>query len=131
MEQNEPHIKNIRETTTKRIIKAVEESQGLLTLAAKKAGISYTTIQRYRRDNPTVAQAIEEARERTLDFAEGKLMENIRNGDNTAIIFYLKTQGKHRGYVERVESTGKDGGPITLVSDMTDEQLRNIAAGRR
>ena len=32
---------------------------------------------------------------------------------------------------QRREVTGEDGDPIRMVMDMTDEQLRNIAAGRR
>lgn len=32
--------------------------------------------------------------------------------DASAVIFFLKTKGKHRGYVERSELTGKDGAPI-------------------
>ena len=32
--------------------------------------------------------------------------------DASAVIFFLKTKGKKRGYVERNEVTGKDGAPI-------------------
>jgi hypothetical protein len=101
-----------REETAARIIAAISESSGLLTLAAKKAGLGYSTVWRYTQDFPTVKQAVIEAKERMLDFAEGKLYEKIKSGDNTAIIFYLKTQGKARGYIERQEVTGKDGEPI-------------------
>ena len=42
-------------------------------------------------------------REGLKDFAEGKLMQQIDGGNITAIIFYLKTQAKDRGYIEKVE----------------------------
>jgi hypothetical protein len=32
--------------------------------------------------------------------------------DTSAVIFFLKTRGKKRGYVERNEVTGKDGTPV-------------------
>ena len=35
--------------------------------------------------------------------AEGKLMKKINVEDTTSIIFYLKTQGKERGYIEKSE----------------------------
>jgi len=98
-----------REETCARIIKAIGECNGLLTLAAKKAGVGYTTINRYAHDFPSVHQAVIDAKETMLDFAEGKLYQKIKDGDNTAIIFYLKTQGKARGYIERQEFANPPG----------------------
>ena len=95
-----------REDTCARIIKSLHESQGLLTLAARKAGVSYTTVKRYAAEFPSVHDAVQEAKESMLDFAEGKLYQKIRDGDTASIIFYLKTQGKGRGYIERQEVTG-------------------------
>jgi len=116
-----------REETCARIITALRETQGLLTLAARKAGVSYTTINRYVGEFPSVAAAVHEAKESMLDFAEGKLMENIRAGDNACIIFYLKTQGKGRGYIERTEHTGEGGGPVRVEIDAKDKLLSAIA----
>ena len=45
----------------------------------------------------------ENVKESLLDLAESKLMENINNNENIAIIFYLKTKGKQRGYIEKQE----------------------------
>lgn len=44
-----------------------------------------------------------EAKESTYDFAEGKLLTNIKDGKETSLIFFLKTQCKKRGYVEKSE----------------------------
>ena len=38
-------------------------------------------------------------------------------------MFYLKTKGKHRGYVERNETTGKDGGPLSIAVSPQDAKL--------
>jgi len=103
-----------RELTAQKIITALGESKGLLTLAARKAGISYTTVKRYALEMATVRQAVNDAKESMLDFAESQLYQKIKDGDNTAIIFYLKTQGKSRGYIERQEFTGTDGSPVLL-----------------
>lgn len=66
-------------------------------------GVTRNAIYDMVRKYPEVRQALEESREEMLDVAEGKLFQNIANNDNTAIIFYLKTIGKKRGYVERYE----------------------------
>jgi len=115
-----------REETAARIIAAISESSGLLTLAAKKAGLGYSTVWRYTQEFPTVKQAVIEAKERMLDFAEGKLYERIMSGDNAAIIFYLKTQGKARGYVERQEVTGEGGQPIKTEIIVQSEKAKEL-----
>ncbi len=38
-----------------------------------------------------------------LDFMESRLLKAIDKGNVTAIIFYLKTKGKDRGYIEPQE----------------------------
>ncbi len=118
-----------REETAARIIKALHESNGLLTEAAALSGIGYRTINRYVAEYPSVKEAAQEAKERMLDFAESKLYSKIKDGDNTCIIFYLKTQGKSRGYIEREELTGADGvpvGPEPDIKELSDDALLRI-----
>ena len=55
------------------------------------------------------------------DFVESKLLQKIKDGDTSAIIFYCKTQLKERGYTERKEITGADG--KDLFATKTDEEL--------
>lgn len=94
------------------VINAIRQNRGILTLTAKHLGCSRTTVQRYVDEYPTVAQALKDERESLLDLAEGSLFEQVRKGNITAIIFTLKTIGKHRGYVERQEIANTE--PITL-----------------
>lgn len=124
-----------REQTARRIILALGEAKGLLTLAARKAGVSYKTIWRYTQDFPSVKQAVEEAKESITDFAEGKLFEKISKGDTACIIFYLKTKGKIRGYIERQEVTGADGGPqvykLIVASEKGKRNVEKVIGGAR
>jgi hypothetical protein len=103
------------EKTAARIIKAVKETHGFLSAAAPRAGVGYRTIVRYANEYPSVIQAVQEAKEEMKDYAESKLFKQIEEGNLTAIIFYLKTQAKDRGYTERTEHTGKDGEGIQLI----------------
>lgn len=48
-----------------------------------------------------------------------------------AICFVLKTLGKKQGWTERVEHTGKDGGPMEFdLSRLTDDELRAIESAQ-
>jgi hypothetical protein len=49
-----------------------------------------------------------------IDDAESEIYKQFKKGNTAALIFFLKTQGKQRGYVERQEITGKDGNSITV-----------------
>jgi len=95
-------------------IDAIHNSRGLLTAAADALGCTRGAIYAAAQKHPEIKQAIEDARDRTTDMAESKLFQKISEGDNTAIIFYLKTQAKKRGYVERQEVTGADGNELTV-----------------
>lgn len=88
------------------VVESVRQNRGMLTAAAKQLGISYETIRRYCHRFPAVARAVQDAREEMTDLAEMALWRQIEQGAAWAICFYLKTQGRGRGYVERHEVAG-------------------------
>jgi len=100
--------------TSDKMIKAIREKHGNLSAAARYLGCSRNTIARYIENYPTVKAVYDEERETLIDFAENQLFQQVKDGNITAIIFTLKTIGKHRGYVERQEVTGADGGAIVV-----------------
>ena len=79
------------------------EAGGILTTAARKLGCASCTVYEYLQRFPALKDVLAEARESSVDLAESKLIEAIKADNLTAIIFYLKTQGKSRGYSERSE----------------------------
>jgi hypothetical protein len=85
------------------MIRAIDETKGLLTVAAKRLGCSPDTIHRYRKTHPKIEEAIQNARNSITDLAEAALYKAIQAGEAWAVCFYLKTQGKGRGYIERTE----------------------------
>lgn len=100
--------------TTQDAKRAIKEAKGFVTTAAKALGISRTQLYNIINRHPTVKEALDDAREEMKDFAEAQLFKNIKDGKETSLIFYLKTQAKDRGYIERqqMEHSGPDGGPI-------------------
>ena len=55
----------------------------------------------YKKISPGYVEQAEDIQETTVDMAESKLLTSINEGNVAAIIFYLKTKGKKRGYVEQ------------------------------
>jgi hypothetical protein len=112
--------RKVRSYNDQEIIKALLASHGLVSHAARRLKCTPGTIQNHIKNNTEVAAACQQARDTMLDFTESKLFESIKGGDLHAIIFYLKTQGKSRNYIERQELTGKDGAPVSPVADKLD-----------
>lgn len=82
------------------IIKAIRDTYGVKTEMARRLGVVNQTIYNYLKRWPELEEEVVKAREQIVDLAETKLIDLIRQGDKTAIIFTLKTLGKNRGYVE-------------------------------
>lgn len=106
-------------------IDAIKEANGFITHAARKLDTSRTTLHAMINRHPKLKEAVIDAREGMKDFAESKLLQNIKDGKETSLIFYLKTQAKDRGYVERQELTGKDGDDITIKFSWQDDDNNN------
>lgn len=92
-------------TKQQKFLKAFEESFGVISYACKAAGVARQSYYNWRKKDPEFNAKVEEIEEAAIDVVESKLLSAINNGDLTAIIFYLKTKGKKRGYVERVENS--------------------------
>jgi len=103
------------------MLQALTSTLGNVTDAAEKIGIARKTHYEWLKDDAEYSAAVASLKNVALDFAESqlkKLMEGaerqalthdgevvtIKDAPNTsAVIFYLKTQGKQRGYIERQE----------------------------
>ena len=109
-----------RQYKAKEVADALTRAKGFVSLAAKALGCDPTTIYRHIEKHESVRRAIHDAREAMKDFTELKLQSRINDGSDTAIIFYLKTQGQDRGYIEKqqMELSGSLG---VKVIDFTDE----------
>ena len=92
----------------------VDKYKGNIAAIARHFGVSRGTIYNRIKDSATLAVAVEDARETMLDNAESMLYKHIADNNLTALIFYLKTQGRERGYVEKLEHTGPNDGEIVI-----------------
>lgn len=105
------------------MIEALEESLGVVTTACRKVGISRDAHYRWKKDDREYAARVDALSNVALDFAESKLFSLIQDQNPTAIIFYLKTQGKGRGYYEhRTQDITSGNQPITINMIPVDPQ---------
>ena len=102
------------------VIDALNEGKGYVSKVASLLGCAPVTVYDYAKRFPKIRETWDGIRESRHDFVENKLHGAINSGNVTAMIFYLKTQAKDRGYVERQEVTGKDGGELTINVNITD-----------
>lgn len=116
------------DTTKKKLMEALTESLGNISLACESCGLSRETFYKYYDKFEDFRQHAEKCRERRLDFAEHKLDKLVEQENPTAILFLLKTIGKSRGYSERTEidmtSKGESINQTTfIVKDTTQKKL--------
>ena len=105
----------------KALLKALEQTLGVVTTACKKADVGRTTYYDWMRDDIDFNKSVQELSNVALDFAESQLHKQISDNSTAATIFYLKTKGKKRGYIERQEITGADGMPTHFQIEIIDK----------
>lgn len=112
--------------TSEQIIEALNQTNGLVSLAAKRLQCSPQTIYSRAKKVQAVQLAIDEARDELVDYAELALRSAVIAKEPWAVQFTLKTLGKHRGYVEtqRQEISGPDGGAVEVTWKQFVEQAK-------
>jgi len=96
------------------LLKSLEQSLGVVTVACREANIPRSTYYKWLKEDQVFAEQVQDIENVALDFAESKLHNQIDENNTSATIFYLKTKGKARGYVERQEITGAEGMPTNF-----------------
>jgi len=96
------------------LLKSLEQSLGVVTVACKKADVPRSTYYKWLKEDELFAIEVRDIENVALDFAESQLHKQIAADSTAATIFYLKTKGKKRGYVERQEITGAEGMPTNF-----------------
>jgi transposase-like protein len=112
------------------VIEAILQARGNISAAAKSLGCGRKTLYGYLKRYEEVREAHDESCERELDNAESKLHQFVDGAipgcdakdQLSAIKYLLSNKGKKRGYAQRFEVTGADGGPVISVIDFRPER---------
>jgi hypothetical protein len=99
----------------KRMVEALESSLGVVTTACKEVEIARSTHYEWYKSDEEYRKQVDSIQDIALDFAESQLHQNIKKGDVTSTIFFLKTKGKRRGYVEKSEVDMNAKGGVQLI----------------
>jgi hypothetical protein len=81
----------------------VEKYNGNVAAIARALGVNRSTVWARVQESVTLKAALENAREAMLDNAESVLYQKVLIGSTPELLFFLKTQGKRRGYTEKLE----------------------------
>lgn len=119
-----------RSFTQDQISTALRETKGMVAVAARRLGCTRKTVRAYVTRYPAVADVLREERHLMGDIAELALFKAIQAGELDAIKFYLKTQCKDRGYVERQERTGANGGPLQVQTESYVDLIHRLRRER-
>ena len=116
---------NKTQHTKKRLLEALEKSLGIVTTACEEVGVNRWTYYDYLKKDPKFKKQVEELADVALDYAESQLHKNIGDGKEASIIFYLKTKGRNRGYIEKIEQANTH-----QFIDSIEVKIINEAKGR-
>lgn len=115
-----------------RMLQELEKSKGIVSIAAARCGLSRTNHYKWYEQSVKYKKAVDDINEAAIDHVESKLLEKIDGvqvvgtdhkglpvvygipPSDTAIIFYLKTKGKKRGYIEKQEIDHGDLPPTSI-----------------
>ncbi len=114
---------------------AIRKSAGNVTAAARGLGVGRTALHARIAKSPDLQRVLQEEREALVDMAESALRAEVLERNMTAVIWTLNAspEAKRRGWGERHELGGPDGGPVafrddTLLGLSDDDLRRNLAA---
>jgi hypothetical protein len=116
MDTNKKEIQDKeREAKKARVIEVLREFDGVIKYACHEAKISRSTFYNWKETDPEFKAQVDEIAEEATDEMEYTFLQKCRGvkavdqdgivykvpPDTTALIFYLKTKGKDRGYTEK------------------------------
>ena len=115
--------------------KALRDAHGMITHAARFAGVHYETMRKFVDENPSLQTLLEDLEREKLDEAEIAVVELLKSRDPGTVRWFLGTKRRERGYGNQTAITGPNGGPLQHevksvpdLASMTDRQLERYIA---
>ena len=103
------------------IVKVYQKKACNVSATCTALGMSRQTFYVRKNSDAELREMLDDADDAIIDFAESKLVEKIGEGDLTDTIFFLKTKGKKRGYVEKYENDVSVNSFEKLLQELPDD----------
>lgn len=110
------------EQRKEQMLTALEKSLGVVSSACKSANVGRTQFYSWLKSDNEFKAKVRELESIALDFAESHLHKLIQEGNPQATIFFLKTKGKRRGYVEKQEIEIIEKKPLSWMDDVVKRE---------
>jgi len=83
-----------------KFFEALKNRLGIVSSAAADVGVTAETVRVWRKTHPEFEERYNEINEYQKDVVENRLFNMIQEGNVQAIIFYMRTKCRDRGYVD-------------------------------
>ena len=101
---------------------AIVELTGNVAAVARRFNVARASVNELISKRPSLQLVVTDCREGMTDNVESSLYRAALAGESWAVCFFLKTQAKHRGYVERTEPLP----PLELLLASLPEDVRKV-----
>ena len=108
-------VAGMKKLTSEKVGEKLRELSGNMAAVARSFGVSRQSVFAFIKARPSLQAIVVECRETLLDNCESILHRAILSGAPWAVRLFLLTIGKNRGYVQRTEVSGREGGPVKHV----------------
>ena len=85
------------------ILDGMSKNLGIVTSVLKQLDVSYNTYKKWVEEDKEFKEEVEAIDVATIEWVASILYENIKKGDKTSIIYFLKSKGKKYGWAEKTE----------------------------
>ena len=99
---------------------ALRNNRGLLKSAAAELDCYRQSLQQFLKQEQDVKEVADDVREGLYDEVENTMINKALKGDKTMLIWFSKTQMRHRGYEERPQYAPHERSQITINLSVND-----------
>ena len=108
------------------VAEQIPKLRGNISAIARMFNVSRSSVLELIHKKPALERMLEDTRESVLDNVETSLIAQAMAGHSWAVCFYLKTQGRKRGYIEREQTLPPLEAILGSLDPATGSEIRRL-----